>query len=366
VVDEPDAQSLAAIRRRLLPGGVLVMAVANRFGVGRLVGPGQAGAARRDTTGFGSREVDRMLAAAGFEHRTVLGAFPDHVSSRVLMAGELAARLPRLAAALPRMAGNEHRMWQDVVRGADALHHVNSIVVLATVRGEAASLWPADRLAVYLNTDRAANLCGRAEVLDGPAGPVIHRSPVGHGDAGAVRLRDYEEPVYDGPTMLELIHERPEHAVDLLGSWLRLVHDRWPELGPASWDLVPHNLVMVGDLPQPVDLEWEVDGTEPSDVAGRGLLLTADQLARQGWAGAGEGSTVYELAGWLAVATGHDLGLLDRVVEKEAWFQAVRTVGHSDSPALTVETEILRRAWADRLVSPVEAGQVEEVPDARR
>jgi SAM-dependent methyltransferase len=349
VVDGPGVGRLADIQRRLVPGGVLIMAVGNRFGVGRLTGTGN-----RAAPGLGRRELDRMLAAAGFVDWTVLGAFPDHTTTRVVMAAELASSQPRLAAALPRMAGDERRMWHDIVYAADAMSYVNSFLVLVTTQHQTPSLWPADRLAIYLNTDRAASLCGRAEVVGGPATPVIHRAPIAHRASGAVRVRSYQEPVHDGPTLLELIYERPNDGVELLGRWLRLLHEGWGKLGPASWDLVPHNVIMTGGAPRPIDLEWEVDGIEPADVVGRGLLLTADQLARQGWAGAGERSTVYELAGWLTVATGHDLRLIHRVVEREAWFQAVCTVGHTGSPALEIETECLRRAWFDRLAEPVE------------
>ena len=83
------------------------------------------------------------------------------------------------------------------------------------------------------------------------------------------------------------------------------------------------------------------------------LSLAADHLARAGWRGAGEHTTVRDLAGWLGVLLGHAPGFIDEAAEREARFQAVRISGASAGAGLRREQDYLRAAWRTRLNDPV-------------
>jgi SAM-dependent methyltransferase len=376
---------LTAIRRRLRPGGLLCLAIENQFGVKYLAG------APEDHTGrqwdgpqgypaggrartFGRRPLMSLLTSAGFEVHTVLGCFPDYKITRAVLAPELLDRYPELAKSLPVLPSpdrgqdahrpmDEARLWAELVDAGQAEDNPNSFLVLAGTGPARRSLWPAGRLAVYFNTNRAARWCTRAEVTTTATGAEVVRGrlvPDAGDDSGTIALRSYRESIHPAPTIVETLLAQSWQAQELLGRWRDLVLDATTTPRPGLWDLVPHNVLVTEDGLRPIDLEWEVSDAGPADVVARGLLLTADQLAAAGWTGAGERTTVRELACWLGVLIGLSPGFVDDALEREAWFQAVSVTGGGVGQLR--ETEHLRTALRRRFAEFVTDGHRATVP----
>lgn len=376
----PYLDFLTAIRRRLAPGGLLCLAIENQFGVKYLAG------APEDHTGrqwdgpqgypsggkartFGRRPLTALLTSAGFEVHAVLGCFPDYKITRAVLSPALLARYPTLAKSLPVLPSpdwhqdvhrpmDEARLWAELVDAGQAEDNPNSFLVLAGTEPAPSSLWPADRLAVYFNTNRASRWCTRAEVSATSTGAEVVRSRLvasAGGDGGEIALRSYRESIHPAPTIVETLLERPWLARELLSQWRDLVLDTATTPRPGLWDLVPHNVLLTEDGLRPIDLEWEVADATPADVLARGLLLTADQLAAAGWTGAGERTTVWELAGWLGVLIGLPPSFVDDALEREAWFQAVSITGGGVGQRR--ETEHLRTALRRRFAEFVSDGR---------
>ncbi|MDQ0378093.1 methyltransferase domain-containing protein [Amycolatopsis thermophila] len=306
---------------RLEPGGVLCLAVPNRLGVNR---PG----------GQSRRAWERELSAAGLTVHKVLGCLPDHRVTRAVFTPELLEEHPRLAIEL---AGRDER-WAELVEGGLGLDTVDGLLFLASNGEPAARLWPDGVLATYFNTDRAARWCTRADVV----GDEIRRTPLLPQEPGPVTVREWTDVVVDAPTLPEVLAEQPWRAAELLTAWADLVR------AGVSWDLVPANVLVAGEL-RAIDLEWERAGTTADEVLDRGLLLLADQLAARGWTGAAPGTSVRDLAAWLGVLLGRPAGFVEAAAEREAEFQAIRRCGTTAGPGLDHERDAMRLAWRRRL-----------------
>lgn len=366
---------LESLRRRVKPGGTLVLAIENQLGVKYLAG------GHEDHTGvrwegvqgypndgpartFARRPLEALLSGAGFRPVRTLGCFPDYKITRAVMTAELAGEHPALATELPHFPSpdwgfdgprpvDEAALWHQFVGAGLAAEAWNSFLVLATTDDAPPAdspLWPDERLAVYFNTDRAARWCSQSEVLDSQ---VIRRTPLVAQIDDDVSVRAYDEPLAEGTSLLTLLAKEPWRVEELLTTWRELLHRRAPEIGSAIWDLLPHNLLVTADGVVPIDLEWRVEGMSVVEVEQRGLLLTADKLAAVGWRGAGERTTVRDLAGWLGVLLGHSPSYVDDAVEREARFQAVRISGITKGAGLRREQDYLRTAWQNRLAELV-------------
>ncbi|MEU0880012.1 class I SAM-dependent methyltransferase [Lentzea sp. NPDC005914] len=363
---------LESLRRKLKPGGTLVLAIENQLGVKYLAG------GREDHSGipwdgvqgypnggpaqtFARRPLENLLSGAGFRPVRTLGCFPDYKITRAVLTAELVDRHPALATEIPQFPSpdrgfpnerpvDEALLWRQFVDAGIAAEAWNSFLVIATTDSDESSLWPDERLAVYFNTERAARWCTRSEVL---GTGVIRRTPLVTPVEDEVSVRGYDEPLVQGMPLITLMVNEPWRAEELLTAWRDLLHRDAPELGSAIWDLLPHNLLMTDDEIVAIDLEWCVEGIGVTEVEQRGLLLTADKLASVGWRGAGERTTVRDLAGWLGVLLGHAPSYVDAVVEREAWFQAVRICGTPHGAGLRREQDYLRTAWQNRLAELV-------------
>jgi len=363
---------LESLRRKLKPGGTLVLAIENQLGVKYLAGghedhtgvrwegvQGYPGEGRART--FARRPLEKLLSGAGFRPARTLGCFPDYKITRTVLSAELSDRHPELATELPRFPSpdwgfdeprpvDEAALWHQFVGAGLAAEAWNSFLVIATTGAGESPLWPDDRLAVYFNTDRAARWCSRSEVL---GSQTIRRTPLVAQVQDDVSVRAYDEPLVDGTPLLTLLAREPWRVEELLSTWRAILHARVQDLGGAIWDLLPHNLLVSGDEVVAIDLEWCVEGMSVEDVEQRGLLLTADKLAAVGWRGAGERTTVRDLAGWLGVLLGHAPSYVDEAVEREARFQAVRICGATKGAGLRREQDYLRMAWRNRLAELV-------------
>ncbi|GAA2665636.1 MULTISPECIES: class I SAM-dependent methyltransferase [Actinosynnema] len=369
--DGPYLDFLTALRRRLRPGGALVLAIENQLGVKYLAGAPEDHSGRpwdgpegyphgSPARTFARKPLEALLRAAGFEVARTLGCFPDYKITRVVLADELVDRHPGLVTALPSFpspdwgssverVADEARMWEQLVNAGLAGEAVNSFLVIATNGEPGVTPWPTGRLASYFSTDRAARWCTAAEVLPDR----ISKSPMLPQGGDPVSVRGYDEQVHRGAPLLSLLSDEPWRVEELLVLWRDLLAARAADLGPAIWDLVPHNVVVTEEGPRAIDLEWQVEGADPIAVEQRGLLLTADHLARTGWSGAGERTSVRDLASWLGVLLGYAPTYVDEAAEREARFQAARICGGSTGAGLRREQDYLRAAWHTRLTELV-------------
>ncbi|MFI6030899.1 methyltransferase domain-containing protein [Amycolatopsis magusensis] len=374
------AAFLRTARERLAPGGTLCLAVENQFGVRNLAGAPDRHTGRRwdaiEGHPFGGparllarRPLERLLREAGFDTVRVLGCFPDFRCARVVFDRELLEAQPRLAIELPRLPSadegfdaprpvDEAKVWAQLVEAGQAEDAANAFLVLATVSGDS-PLWPDGRLAKYFNTDRAARWCTGAEVTRHE----VRREPLLEpGGDGPVSVQAWTDPIHDGPTMVGVLAEQPWAATELLSAWRELVHEHAGELGPALWDLLPHNIIVTedGEL-RPIDLEWRFTEADPGTVVARGLLLTAERLAGLAWPGAGPSSTVRDVAAWLGALLGVTPDYVDEAVGREARFQAIGV--HGGTPTEEAVGTI-RAAWHERLAEAVAVR--DELPGVER
>ncbi|WP_216212655.1 methyltransferase domain-containing protein [Amycolatopsis aidingensis] len=338
---EPAASNpgfLYRLRQRLRAGGTLCLALGE---------PGRPATNRSTCTA--------ALRQAGFDDPLLLDCFPHHRIVRTMLTAQLRARHPRLAEALQAEPASTGPRRDD---------RVDSFLVLAT-NGTAAEpvrpLWPPERLATYFNTaERAAAWCTKADVTRVGEGAEVRRTPLqpAHPSVEGIAVRECTEPVYDAPTITSLLLEQPWRVDPLLAEWRALLDMQEPLVGPALWDLLPHNVLVDGDRLRPIDLEWENARAGPEEVAERGVLVLAHHLCAAGWSGAAPGSTTRETAGWLGVLIGLKPGFVERAVERESHFAAI---GASASVLGTRELrEEIRAIWLDRLAQRIDAAAEHE------
>jgi hypothetical protein len=278
------------------------------------------------------REVEAALRSAELPIAKVLTCLPDRVATRAVVTEELAIEQPRLAKAI----GSAECPGYLVLAGEGA-----------------AKLWPPDRLASYFNTaDRAAIWCTKAEVVRTATGAEVRHTPLVPDPApvDGIAVRACTDTVYDAPTILSVLLEEPWRASELLTRWRDLLRERAPEVGPALWDLVPHNVLVDGDTLRPIDLEWEHAGVGVPEVTERGLLVLAHYLSEAGWDGAADGSTMRELAGWLGVLVGLDPSYVDEAAAREVSFSTIGSCGSRRGTAAVHEA--IRTVWEERLAQP--------------
>lgn len=322
---------LAVVRVRLAAGGAVAVAVDDLSG---------------------RREVETALDHVDLRTALVLTCTPGHRAARAVLTRELTREHPRLAAAL--------------TTGEDL-----GFLLLA---GEGAyELWPYERLATYFNTaERAAFACTRADVVRTDEGAEVRRTPLTALTSeviGGISVQSCVDRVFDAPTMLEVLRDEPWRAAELLTGWRELLREEAPRVGAGLWDLVPHN-VLVGNADgvvlRPIDLEWRHTGAGVPEVLERGVLVLADQLTAPGWRGAGAGSTMREVAGWLGVLLGLDPSFVDAAVEREVDFATIGSCGaaHGTAGIRAAIAEIWARRLERRADVPEPAESAEPVRPA--
>lgn len=260
----------------------------------------------------GRREVEAALRAAGWTAGQTLRCVPDHWVARAVLAEDLLREHPRLADAIAAATGHGYLML--------AGHRAEDID----------TVWPAERLGTYFNTaERAARWCTRADVVRTAAGAEVRRVPLQPGPrpVGGISVRSYTDAVIDAPTMLSVLLEEPWRAAELLAAWRELLHTQAPRLGPALWDLIPHNILVDNSMLRPIDLEWKNDGASVPVVIERGLLVLGHYLTEAGWCGAADGGTMRELAGWLGVLLGLEPTFVDTAMAREVEFATIASCG---------------------------------------
>lgn len=371
---EPYLEFLARCRDVLKDDGLLVVAIENALGTKYLAGGAEDHTGRpfdslegyvlpTPARTFSRARLAELVRAVGLTP-TVLGAFPDYKVPRVVVADGLFDQAPELAARLPRFpspdwvvprlpVADEGLLWRELVGTGHGMDFANSFVVLAgRDEAQAHRLWPEDRLAVVLSTERQPRFAVRAEVRSRHGEVAVDRTraypEVAVAAAADEKIRHappQREPVVVGDDLLELVLRDPSRRKELLQAWATAVPEDEPWM-PV--DLVPHNAVVGADgAVRFVDQEWQVAGYPRESVLVRGLLWSAVRLAQLGRPAPEDPDvTVRELMEDLATDVGLELSadVVARFVAHEAEFQAA--VNATDA----TEADRRSRSAADLLV----------------
>lgn len=303
---EPYLEFLRGIRRRLVDGGTLVLAIENKLGVKYLVGApedhtnvvfdGPEGYPR----GGKARTFDRgalgkLIGEAGFTTTSIRVAFPDYKIPRAVFgsfpddAASLAWRVPRFPSPdwrskRPKLA-DERLLWRSLVEAGLGHDFGNSFLVLAGATGRS-MLWPERQLGMFWSTDRVAELNAQTRIVEDEFNRVVFERTALRGSASAsaesgVRLIESTTVFEEGVDLTEVVADGGMAAFrPLVAGWLTLLDEalRGPE-PDAAIDVVPHNLVVdpAGEL-RVIDTEL-VYPADAATILRRGVFWLADRVA---------------------------------------------------------------------------------------
>jgi SAM-dependent methyltransferase len=302
--EAPYLAFLEEIRRRLRPGGRLLLAIENKLGVKYLAGAPEDHSDRAYDSlegyplGAPARTFDRaallgLFRSAGFTP-AAYSAFPDYKLTRVVMSEELMAHPSQLAARLPRFPSpdwqtardfgpNEELLWRSLVEAGQGAEHGNSFVIVAGVDDTGAQLWPQERRAAFFTTERRPGRATRT-VVDERAGELVfERTALGaRRDDGGPAHRVAGGPLVAGHALLdELAVRDTEFATTTLHRWRAMVEASAAEPDGVAIDLVPHNLLVDPETAELrfIDDEWRSAEWTADDVVARGLIWLAERLS---------------------------------------------------------------------------------------
>lgn len=364
----------------LQEGGTLVVAIENPLGVKYLTGAVEDHtnrpfdslenyALQSPARTFPRRTLEALLAEAGFAPDEVLGAFPDYKLPRAIMSDALFHASDQLAAELPRFPSpdylvprlqlaDEKLTWATLVASGVGQHFANSFIALG-VKGEGASLWDPDHLAILFNSERQPQFAVRTEVRG--KGDELHMTrtalfPDRVSEPGADDLLRHTpaktEPVVVGRDLLHVMIAEPDRRAELLRRWAEMVpDDEW-----APVDLVPHNVVLTAeDELVAIDQEWHVRGYPRNAMLVRGLFLGAIQLAQltRPEERLRPAETVDDLVRAMAADIGLDVdeALFEEFITRESGLQArVNTTDATHTDRRVRSAEQLRSMFDQTLV----------------
>ncbi len=301
--EEPYLRFLDEIRRRLLPGGNLLLAIENKLGVKYLAGSPEDHSDRPFDSVEGyplpapARTFDRdalagLFRRAGFPSSTFFSAFPDYKLTRVVMSEDLMTDPSGLAARLPRFpspdwqtardfGANEELLWRSFVEAGQGAHHGNSFVVVGSPAADAPPLWPAGRRAAFFTTERRPGRATRTVVEHGDGGLVTVRSVLGERrDAGGPHQVVAGGPIRPGRPLLDVLARGDLDEVrTALQRWREMVEASAKEPEGVAIDLVPHNLLVDGESLTFIDDEWRSPEWTADEVVARGLFWLCERLS---------------------------------------------------------------------------------------
>jgi SAM-dependent methyltransferase len=296
---------LREVRSRLVPGGTLVLAIENQFGVKYLAGAPEDHSNRvadsMESYPYGSpaRTFSRagllsLMEKAGLTSEARI-ALPDYKMTEAIIDP---ARLPaQFSSILGQVSefpspdwmpsvgrfADESLFWKSLVTAGLAAETGNSFLVLAT-NGDGPSVWQDDLIGAYWPVGLTAEHTHATHMRRGDSDHVeldrrgSDAPPPASGPYAAAISQAYA----GAPTFVERAQAAEPQELDrLLGLWLELVAQREAAGGPVECDLVPHRLIVTdnGDIvPSPV--EWHVAGHDWDMVRRRGIAYLADRLAR--------------------------------------------------------------------------------------
>ena len=182
---EPYIAFLREIGARLRPGGSLILAIENKFGVKYLAGSpedhtnqvfdsieGYPRGERART--FSRRQLLELFTQAGLDART-LGAFPDYKLTRAVFDSDaVPAQAQSLLLDIPSFPSpdwsksrpglaSEGRIWQELVEAGLSAETPNSFIVIAGIDAPS-TLWPETRVAVHFDQNEHPALARMTDV----------------------------------------------------------------------------------------------------------------------------------------------------------------------------------------------------------
>lgn len=371
---EPYLDFLGALRRRLAPGGRLLLAIENKLGVKYLAGSPEDHTGRlfdgledypRGTHArtFSRSELQELLHDAGFAAH-VLGAFPDYKTTRVVLdfdqpAGEAEELLHRIPSFPSPDAGtsrvrlvDEGLLWRQLVQAGVGADFANSFVVVAGAVGDgsgddspdpdsADALWPAHTLARFFSHDRDPAAATQTTVTAASQrGPVRFLRTFARDPLPSVSAEHPEADFVPGRPFEEVFADADDAGRrELVQRWMRLVKEAVDELG-VPVDAIPQNVRIdpAGAL-QLIDVEFRSHEVEPAAVIRRGILWLGVQLgsatAPEAWepygrirelvVGLGRYADLPEDGSWLAPALAAEAAFQAEVTSRFAGDDAERS-----------------------------------------
>lgn len=377
--EAPYVDFLEQIRRRLLPGGALLLAIENKLGVKYLAGSPEDHTDRPFDSledypvGTPARTFDRraltgLFRTAGFEP-SVFSAFPDYKMTRVVMADSLLEDPSSLGARLPRfpspdwvtqrdLGPNEELLWRTLANAGQAGEHGNSFVVLGGMSGETEpELWPTGREAAFFTTERRPGRATQTLVARDSDRLTLTRTVLGEArDTGQITQRLESGPVHPGQQVDEVLaHADVETTRRILGDWIELLRSAGEGPDGVALDLVPHNLLLGDDGKLVfIDDEWRSRAWTVDEVVARGLIWLSHRLASIPcpWRDrSSRRALLAELAGLVGVEV--DDAWLSTAIAREAELQVeLMRLGREDD-GFAAEVERTRGELTDLLTLPL-------------
>jgi SAM-dependent methyltransferase len=372
----PYQEFLAAVARRLVQGGSLVLAIENKLGVKYLVGAPEDHSDREfdslegyphgaPARTFDGRSLTALLAGAGLQADTAV-AFPDYKMTRAVLRPDLATpetesllyRVPNFPSpdwVSPREPlADERLVWRAMVEAGLAGAVGNSFVMLAG-KGAASTLWPPDVAGVFYSVGRRGRFVTETRI-DVSETPTMRRRRLSSQDlTGGHLLVVGDSTVVQGEDLMDLIVDVDDQAtVTYLNQWASMVTTA---PGRPPLDLVPHNIVVsaTGEL-RFIDDEWRADFATPQMVLRRGVLYVGIKLAEGGRArGRWSGCQTFHDA---VTAMGSVVGLpedgswIPAAIKDEADLQVAVTTSHGTDRSNVIA--VLQSILARDLHSPVD------------
>ncbi|WP_434678016.1 glycosyltransferase [Pseudomonas sp. R1-18] len=319
---DPAYAMLARIRKLLKPDGRLFIAIENQLGLKYFagapedhVGVAMYGIEGRYADGqpktFGRRDLEQLIARAGFETSSFLAPYPDYkipnsiitergFHSEEFDAAALACQNTRKDPQLPaNTTFNLEKAWPVVINNRLGMDLANSFLVVASLNQD--NPVPESALAYHYSTGRSAEYCKGAVFVETAEGIKVryHRLsgttttesesdqfnfilPAAHDySQGALLSQKFLEASTTEGWTVETFEPFMRLYLDTLaqllaGEGYAVALDRADECLPGHYiDAVAQNIIIDGKgKPHLIDIEWEMkDGVELGHLLMRGLLL---------------------------------------------------------------------------------------------
>ncbi|MCQ2990014.1 glycosyltransferase [Pseudomonas tremae] len=319
---DPAFGMLNRVRKLLKPDGHLFIAIENQLGLKYFAGAPEdhVGVAMYGIEGryidrqpktFGRKELQALIARAGFKASDFLSPYPDYkipnsiitesgFKSQDFDAAALASQNTRKDPQLPaNTTFNLERAWPVVIDNHLGMDLANSFLVVASCQPE--QVVPTDILAYHYSTGRNAEYCKATVFVETPEGIEVryHRlsdNPVpeslgdahkfilpdahGYAKGSLLSLKFYEAASthnWNVATFTPFLSLYVNSLKQLLASEGHdLALDHVDERLPGHYiDAVAQNIILDSEgQPHLIDIEWEmVEGVELGHLLMRGLLL---------------------------------------------------------------------------------------------